>query len=60
MLPNPKRPKKPSSVKEPTKPVPSINEMQSVGRILLSLTKTDAPSRWRKISNEVGMKKANI
>ena len=60
ILEKPKRPKRPTAVKEPVKPMPSIQEMQSVGRLYLSLAKTDAPSRWRKISNEQGLKKANV
>ena len=57
MLPKPVRPTKPIEPKEPEKPLPSVQEMQSVGRLLLSLVKTDAPSRWRKISNDVNFKK---
>lgn len=59
MLSRPVRPTKPKSVVEPVKPLPSVQEMQSVGRLLLSLTKTDAPSRWRKLSSESG-KRQNV
>ena len=57
LIPKPMYPKKPHDPLYPKKPIPSIQESQSVGRILLSLVKTDAPSRWWKISGDPHFKK---
>lgn len=57
MIPKPIKPLKPKEPKSPKRPEPSFQEMQSVGRLYLNLTKTNT-ERWKKFA--VNDKKSNI
>jgi hypothetical protein len=47
--PKPVKPVKPKAPSEVKKPEPSTQEMQSVGRLYLNLTKTNG-ERWKKFA----------
>ena len=57
LLPKPIKPIKPFAPKEVKKPEPSFQEMQSVGRLYLNLTKSEG-SRWKKFATQE--RKSNI
>ena len=57
LLPKPIKPIKPVTPTEIKKPEPSFQEMQSVGRLYLNLTKSES-IRWKKFA--VQEKKSNI